>query len=86
MFLKQICILVNNKEEEEEEEEKKPDEAANNGKPSADLDTKIKIAFNTIDTYVNKILNKYPNVIKKDEDLTKKFKKLKGLIANNINS
>ena len=80
-FLKQICIIISCKEEE-----KNNNDAENNGKGSVDLDTKIKIAFNTIEVFVNKIVNKYSNLIKKDEDLTKKFKKLKLTITNNINS
>ena len=79
-FMKQICLLINIKEEE------KKDEAANNGKSTTDLDTKIKIAFNSIEVYVNKIVNRYSNLIKKDDDLSKKFKKLKTMISNNINS
>ena len=81
-FLKQICFLINYKEEEK----KNNDDPANNGKGSVDLETKVKIAFNTIEVFVNKIVNKYSNLIKKDDDLTKKFKKLKSIITNNINS
>ena len=80
-FMKQICTLINVKDEEQ-----KGDDAANNGKTNADLDTKIKIAFNSIEVYVNKVVNKYSNLIKKDDELTKKFKKLKTIITNNINS
>ena len=80
-FMKQICTLINVKDEEQ-----KGDDAANNGKTNADLDTKIKIAFNSIEVYVNKVVNKYSNLIKKDDELTKKFKKLKTIISNNINS
>ena len=81
-FIKQICILINDKDEDEE----KKDNTVNNGKPNADLDTKIKIAFNSIEVFVNKVVNKYTNLIKKDEDLSKKFKKLKTMISNYINS
>ena len=48
--------------------------------------TKIKIAFNTIEVYVNKVINKYSSLIKKEDELSKKFKKLKTMITNNINS
>ena len=81
-FMKQICLLINIKEEDKNNE----DDAAHNGKVTADLDTKIKICFNSIEVFVNKIVNKYSNLIKKDEDLTKKFKKLKSIINTNINS
>jgi hypothetical protein len=84
-FLKQICIIISCKEEEKNNNDN-DNEAENNGKSLVDLDTKIKIAFNTIEVFVNKIVNKYSNLIKKDEDLTKKFKKLKLTITNNINS
>ena len=69
-FMKQIFTLINVKDEEQ-----KRDNAANNGKTNADLDIKIKIAFNSIEVYVNKVVNKYSNLIKKDDELTKKFKK-----------
>ena len=82
-FLKQICIIISCKEEEKNNND---NDTENNGKALVDLDTKIKIAFNTIEVFVNKIVNKYSNLIKKDEDLTKKFKKLKLTITNNINS
>ena len=70
-------------EEEEEEEEKNNEDEKNgkNGKEKGDYDTKIKIAFVAIESYSNKIMNKYSNIIKKDEDLEKKLKKLKTLIS-----
>ena len=58
----------------------------NNGKGKDDLDTKVKITFGTIETYYNKISKKYSNIIKKDEDLNKKFKKLKQIIKDCTNS
>ena len=74
-----------NFKEEEEEEEKNNEENnnGNNGNEKGDFDTKIKIAFGTIESYTNKVMSKYANLIKKDEDLTKKFKKLKALIRTN---
>ena len=84
-FLKQICAILNFKEEEEEEEEEEKnnevEKNGKNGKEKGDYDTKIKIAFVAIESYSNKIMNKYSNIIKKDEDLAKKFKKLKTLIS-----
>ena len=83
-FLKQICAILNFKEEEEEEEKNNEENNnGNNGNEKGDFDTKIKIAFGTIESYANKVMNKYANLIKKDEDLTKKFKKLKALIRTN---
>jgi hypothetical protein len=84
-FLKQICAILNFKEEEEEEEKKNNEENnnGNNGNEKGDFDTKIKIAFGTIESYTNKVMSKYANLIKKDEDLSKKFKKLKVLIRTN---
>ena len=83
-FLKQICAILNFKEEEEEEEKNNEENNnGNNGNEKGDFDTKIKIAFGTIESYANKVMSKYANLIKKDEDLTKKFKKLKVLIRTN---
>ena len=79
-FIKQICLTLQNKEEENEENINEKKE--NNGKEEDDLDTKINIAFSTIETYSNKISKKYSNLIKKDEDLNKKFKKLKQIIKD----
>ena len=54
----------------------------NNGKEEDDLETKIKIAYGTIENYANKINKRYYNLIKKEEDLNKKFKKLKQIIKD----
>ena len=84
-FIKQICLVLQNKEDDDEEENKK-EKKENNGKEEDDLDTKIKICYSTIETFFNKINKKYSNLIKKDEDLNKKFKKLKQTIKDCINS
>ena len=84
-FIKQICLVLQNKDDDEDEENKK-EKKENNGKEEDDLDTKIKIGYSTIETYFNKINKKYSNLIKKDEDLSKKFKKLKQTIKDCINS
>ena len=85
-FIKQIIIVLQNKEDDEEKNKEKNDNDKNNGKEEDDLDTKIKISFSTIETYFNKISKKYSNIIKKDEDLNKKFKKLKQIIKDCVNS
>ena len=85
-FIKQICLVLQNKEEDDDEEENKKEKKENNGKEEDDLDTKIKICYSTIETFFNKINKKYSNLIKKDEDLNKKFKKLKQTIKDCINS
>jgi len=82
-FIKQICLVLQNKEDDEE---KNNENNMNNGKGKDDLDTKVKITFGTIETYYNKISKKYSNIIKKDEDLNKKFKKLKQIIKDCTNS
>ena len=80
-FIKQICLNLQNKGEEDDEDNIK-EKKENNGKEEDDLDTKINIAFSTIETFSNKIAKKYSNLIKNDEDLNKKFKKLKQIIKN----
>ena len=85
-FVKQICLVLQNKEDNDNDEEKKKENNENNnmnnGKEEDDLDTKIKIAFTTIESYFNKTNKKYSGLIKKDEDLNKKFKKLKQIIKD----
>ena len=74
-FTKQICLVLQNKEDDEE---KKLGNNMNNGKKEDDdLDTKVKITFGTIENYFDRINKKYSSLIKKDEDLNRKFKKLK---------
>jgi chaperonin cofactor prefoldin len=59
----------------------------NNGKKEDDdLDTKVKITFGTIENYFDRINKKYSSLIKKDEDLNRKFKKLKQIIKDYVNS
>ncbi len=80
-FVKQICLVLSNKEDNEEKI-KNDNDNMNNGKEEDDLETKIKIAYGTIENYANKINKRYYNLIKKDEDLNKKFKKLKQIIKD----
>ena len=82
-FIKQICLVLQNKEDDEE---KNIENDMNNGKGEDDLDKKINITFGEIENYFNKINNKYSTLIKDDEDLNKKFKKLKLIIKDSENS
>ena len=81
-FIKQICLVLQNKEDDEE---KNIENDMNNGKGEDDLDKKINITFGEIENYFNKINNKYSTLIKDDEDLNKKFKKLKLIIKDSEN-
>ena len=82
-FIKQICLVLQNKEDDDE---KNNGNNMNNGKGEDDLDTKINITFGEIEHYFNKINKKYSTLIKDDEDLNKKFKKLKLIIKDSENS
>ena len=82
-FIKQMCLVLQNKEDDEE---KNIENDMNNGKGEDDLDKKINITFGEIENYFNKINNKYSTLIKDDEDLNKKFKKLKLIIKDSENS
>ena len=82
-FIKQICLVLQNKEDDEE---KNIENDMNNGKGEDDLDKKINITFGEIENYFNKINNKYSTLITNDEDLNKKFKKLKLIIKDSENS
>ena len=75
-FCKQICIILNFNS----------NNPNNYGYNKKDNDAKINLAFRTLDSYINKIITNSTDKIKNDEDLNKKYDKLKIMIQACLNA
>ena len=78
-FCKQICIILNFNSNQN-------NNMNNNGFNKQGNDNKMKFAFHTLESYVNKTISNSMEKIKNDPDLFKKFDKLSLMIQTCINS
>ena len=76
-FCKQICLIITNNNN-------------NNSKNgfvnvNSNLNEQSKKALSTLETYINNSMGKYMEQIREDQELNKKYEKIKGLLASSSN-